>query len=67
MISVVCGLIGAGKSTYSEEQGGIISDFDLIGDKDAQLMLTLSEHKKVDMFTISLASQQQKRWKHSKN
>ena len=46
VISVVCGLIGAGKSTYSEEQGGIISDFDLIGDKDAQLMFTLSEHKK---------------------
>ena len=46
MITCVCGMIGSGKSTWSEKQDGIISDFDLIGNKELQLQFTLNEHRK---------------------
>mgnify|MGYP000905335980 CR=1 FL=1 len=45
MIVMVCGLIGSGKSTWAERQKGIVSDFDIIGDKRNQILFTLSKHK----------------------
>lgn len=41
MIKCVCGMIGAGKTTYCRKQDGIVSDFDEIGDKDIQIEFTL--------------------------
>lgn len=46
MITCVCGLIGSGKSTWCEKQEGIVSDFDLIGNKEMQLYFTLNEFGK---------------------
>lgn len=37
MIYVVCGLIGAGKSTFAEANFDTVLDFDKIGSKDKQL------------------------------
>ena len=46
MIVCVCGLIGSGKSTFCKEQEGIISDYDLIGDKNRQIKFTLIQDAK---------------------
>lgn len=48
MIVCVCGMIGAGKTTYCYKQNGIVSDFDEIGDKDEQIKNTLINAKKYD-------------------
>lgn len=44
MIVIVCGMIGAGKSTWSEKQNGIVSDFDEIGSKEKQIEFTIKNH-----------------------
>lgn len=45
MIVCVCGMIGAGKTTWCKEQAGVVSDFDDIGDKRIQLQFTLKKHE----------------------
>lgn len=45
MIVCVCGMIGAGKTTWCKEQSGIVSDFDDIGDKRIQLQFTLKKYE----------------------
>ena len=42
MITCVCGMIASGKSTWCEKQGGIISDYDLIKNKDEQIRYTIN-------------------------
>ena len=54
MIICVCGMIASGKSTWCEKQGGIISDYDLIGDKNEQIKFTLNmDNKGEDVFHIT--------------
>lgn len=48
MIICVCGMIGAGKSTYCKIIGGLISDFDEIGNKNEQIEMTLENNKKLE-------------------
>ena len=45
MVFCVCGLIGAGKTTFAKQQAGIISDYDEIGSKEEQLKFTLKNAK----------------------
>ena len=44
MIVFVCGLIGAGKTTYASDQDGLVSDFDNFGSKDKQIEFTINHH-----------------------
>lgn len=44
MIIFVCGLIGAGKTTFAKNQEGIVSDFDDFGSKEKQMEYTINHH-----------------------
>ena len=46
MIICVCGMIGAGKTTYCYQQSDIVSDFDEIGDKDLQIKVSMKYEEK---------------------
>ena len=45
MIYVICGLIGAGKTTYAHRNYKYVTDFDEIGSKEKQIQLTKRLHK----------------------
>lgn len=45
MIYVVCGLIGAGKTTYARNNFEYVTDYDEIGSKEEQIYRTLQLHK----------------------
>lgn len=45
MVICVCGLIGAGKSTFSKRYDGVVSDFDEIKNKQKQIDFTLKKDK----------------------
>ena len=40
MIYVICGLIGAGKTTFARTNFGIVTDYDDIGSKEIQLAIS---------------------------
>lgn len=46
MIYVVCGMIGAGKTTFAKMQNGILSDFDELQSKEKQIEFTLKNREK---------------------
>lgn len=46
MIHIVCGMIGAGKSTYCEGKQGAVTDLDFMTSKEEQIEETLLLAKK---------------------
>ena len=54
MIICVCGMIASGKSTWCEKQGALISEYDIIGDKNEQIKFTVNmDNKGEDVFHIT--------------
>lgn len=45
MIIFVCGMIGSGKTTYAESKDGVVSDWDVIGNKADQILYTMHMHE----------------------